>query len=231
MSTKEFFTYLAELLEDPGRSGTGIFDQQRYVMATKECLQLYLCNHQNFSMGTMESALCDKALHRHKPSAWIARLGVHSRIQKGQNYVKVQQHKPLKAWEFFLQYSSFPEKSPGHEYYRSLSYKVLLRLLPFMLEKSAISSELADVLSRCTFMTMAQRFPEIKVGQGSDRNIPFMGWVCGGQLLNCRYSEASAFWEYWFNFFFFFSFRNYIHYHLNSSIVASWYLLCWVVKQ
>ena len=43
-----FFTYLAELLENPRRTGTHVFYQQRYATAAKECLQLCLCSHNTF---------------------------------------------------------------------------------------------------------------------------------------------------------------------------------------
>jgi len=155
-----FFTYFAELLQNPGRSGAGSFDQQQYATSTKECLQLYLCNHHSFSMGATASALHDKALRRHKPSAWIARLGVHSRIQKGRNYVKVKQGKKFFNRFYFREdLSSLPKNSPEHEHCRSLSYKWALNLLPFLLEKSAISLELAKELDSHTFAMMAQIFP------------------------------------------------------------------------
>jgi len=157
--TQDFFAYFAELLEDPGRSGTGSFDQQRYATAAKECLQLYLYNHHSFSMQATESALRDKALRRHKPSAWIARLGVHSRIRKGRNYVEVRQGKFFKHRFIEEHPSSFPKKYPEREYCRFLSYQWALDLLPFLLEKSAISFELAKVLRCRTFAITAQRFP------------------------------------------------------------------------
>ena len=156
--TQDFFAYFAELLEDPGRSGTASFDQQRYATAAGECLQLYLYNHHSFSMGATESALRDKALRRHKPSAWIARLGVHSRIRKGRNYVEARQGKFFKHRSIEEHPSSFPETSPEREYCLFLSYRWALDLLPFLLEKSAITFELAKVLRCCTFAMMAQRF-------------------------------------------------------------------------
>ena len=155
-----FFTYFAELLENPGRSGTGSFDPQRYATAAKECLQLSLYSHHKFLMGTMESTLRDKALRRHKPSAWIAQLGVHSRIRKGRNYVKVQQDKKIYIlWLLREHPVSPPNNSPEHEYCQSMSYRWALDLLPFLLEKSAISLELAKELRCGTFAMMAQRFP------------------------------------------------------------------------
>ena len=156
--TAPFFVYFAELLENPRRSGTGSFDQHRFATAAKECLQLYLCNHHAFSIGATESALRDKALRRHKPSAWTARLGVHSRIRKGRNYVKVQQGKKF-SQRFFIQNPSPLINSPTHEHFRSMAYHWALDLLPFLLEKSAISSELAKALRCRTFAMMAQIFP------------------------------------------------------------------------
>ena len=154
--TQEFLTYLTQLLENPERAGTHVFDQQRYTTAAKECLQLCLCNYRDFSKRATESGHHDRALHRSKPSAWIARMGVRSRIWKARHHFQVL----LKAsWGRISIEASFPANSPQHEYYRSMSYWWALDLLPFFLENSAISSELAEVLHRCTFTTMAQKFP------------------------------------------------------------------------
>jgi hypothetical protein len=158
-STHQFLTYLTQLLENPERSGTHGFDQQRYTAAAKECLQLCLFSHRNFSKGLMESDHCDRALRRSKPSAWIARMGVHSRSWKGRHHLQVLVRK---ASRYINQYHSFAENSPEHEYYRSLSYRWALDLLPLFLEKSAISLELAEVLRRRTFTTMVQQFPRRK---------------------------------------------------------------------
>ena len=56
-----FCAYFAELLENPRRSGTYIFDQQQYVTAAKECLKLCLCCCRNFSKGATEF-VCDNRL-------------------------------------------------------------------------------------------------------------------------------------------------------------------------
>jgi len=154
----ELLTYLTQLLENPERSGACIFDQQRYAAAAKECLQLCLCSHPNFSKGVTESGHRDRALRRSKPSAWIARMGVYSRIQKGRHHLQVR----LKATMYFHRGTSFPDDSFKHECLRSLSYKWALDQLPFFLENSAISLDLAEVLRRRTFTTMAQKFPRRK---------------------------------------------------------------------
>ena len=154
----EFFTYLTQLLENPERAGPCVFDQQRYTTAAEECLRLCLCSYRHFSKGAMEYGHRDRALRRSKPSAWIARMGVYSRIRKGRHHLQVQ----LKASVYIHQDASFPDNSPEHEYFRSLSYKWALDLLPFFLENSAISLELAEVLRRRTFTTMAQKFPRRK---------------------------------------------------------------------
>jgi hypothetical protein len=91
--TPEFLTYLTQLLGNPERSGTQVFDQQRYTAAAKECLQLCLCSHHNFSKGVMEYGHRDRAFRRSKPSAWIARMGVHSRIWKGRHHLQVRLRK------------------------------------------------------------------------------------------------------------------------------------------
>jgi hypothetical protein len=149
--TDEFCAYFAKLLKNPGRSGTHVFDQQRYATAAKECLELCLCSHHNFSKGTVEFT-CYKGLRRSKPWAWIARLGVHSRIRKArQHFVRLR--------TVVDQYASLPKTSPEHEYYRSVAYRWALHLLPFLLETSEISLELAEVLRSRTFTTMAYSFP------------------------------------------------------------------------
>jgi len=153
--TAEFLTYFIGFLEDPERSGTHAFDQQKYATAAKECLQLCLCSHHKFSKGTTESARRDKLLLRDKPWAWKARLGVHNRIQKAMHHSTIRWWKPLNI----DQYASFPQNSSKHEDYQFLSYQWRLDLLPIFLENSAISLELADELRHCTFTTMAQRFP------------------------------------------------------------------------
>jgi hypothetical protein len=153
--TVDFLTYFEELLEDPERSKTYFFDQQRYMIASKESLKLYLCNHRNFSNKVMVS---ENVLRRNKPWLWRGRLGVHSKIRKGRHYFKVRQLESLKC-QIAILTPSFPDHSPEHEYCRFLSYQWALDLLPFFLEKSAVSLELAEALRRCTFTTMAQRFP------------------------------------------------------------------------
>lgn len=157
--TSTFFTYFKELLESPERSGTLVFDEQRYATAAKECLQLGLCDHHNFSREATESTRRDKALRRNKPSAWLTRLGVHSKIWKARHRLEVLQRRSVEARISIDLQTSFPQKSPEHEYCRSLSYRWSLDLLPFFLEKSAISLELADVLRGCTFTTMGWKFP------------------------------------------------------------------------
>ena len=155
--TLEFIAYFAEFLENPERSGTCFFDEQKYRTAAKECLQLYLGNHRNFSKGAAQFAHRDRALRRSKPFAWIVRLGVHSRIWKARHHFKVQLHKPFKAR--INQYDSFFENAPLYEYYRSFTYRGALDLLPFFLEKSGVSLELADALRSNRFTTMAWEFP------------------------------------------------------------------------
>jgi hypothetical protein len=155
---EEFFCYLTGFLKNPEQSGTCFFDQKSYATAAKECLQLYLCSHHNFSKGATEFAYHDKMLYRNKPWKWVARLGVHSRIRKARHHFKVQQLNSVKA-ESMYQHLSYPESSPENQCYRSLSYQWALDLLPFFLKKSAISLELADVLHSCTFTMMAWKFP------------------------------------------------------------------------
>ena len=149
-------------MENPERSGSHVFDQHRYTTAAKECLQLFLCSHRKFSKGATAELTCHaKVLLRKKPWAWKARLGVHSRIRKAIRHLTVQWWKSFGAGrKIFLPRASFPRTSPKHECYRLFSYRWALDLLPFLLERSAISLELVHVLHRrATFSTMAQEFP------------------------------------------------------------------------
>jgi len=155
----EFLTYFAELLKNPERSKTPFFDSQSYATASKECLQLCLSNHRRFSKRMLESGHRDKALRQSKPFLWIRRLGVHTVIRKCRRQLNVRQWKVLKLRITIDQYASLAIDSPEYEYSRSLSYRWALDLLPFLLERSAISLELAGVLHRCTFTRMAQKFP------------------------------------------------------------------------
>jgi len=87
-------------------------------------------------------------------------MGVHSRIWKARHHSQVLLRVKGRIYNF--PDASYPENSPHHEYCRSLSYRWALDLLPFLLDKSAISLELAEVLRRRTFTTMAQQFPRRK---------------------------------------------------------------------
>jgi len=157
----EFSNYFVEYLENRERSTTHVFGQYRYTTASKECLQLCLCNHYKFSKGVMESVHRDNALRRNEPSLWRRRLGVFSRIRKGRHYLKVRQWKSFKTRQFgsSARNATFLDNTPGHEYCRSMWYRWALDRLPSFLEKSAISLELVEVLRGHTFTTMGQRFP------------------------------------------------------------------------
>jgi len=158
--TSTFLSYFIELLENPERSGTLAFDEQRYVATAQECLRLCLCSHHKFSKGATESAYSDKVLLRNKPWAWKARRGIHKRIRKAMRHFTIRRRKFLKARpDNIYQHASFPQGSFEREYYRSLVYQWRLDLLPIFLEKSGISLELADVLRSRTFTSMTQMFP------------------------------------------------------------------------
>jgi len=160
LNTPQFFSYLTKFLESPERSGTHIFDQQQYATASKECLQLFLCSHHNFPRGATEFACHNKAMRRSKPWEWVVRLGVHRRIRDKRRHFTLLQRRSIDALgSIIYQHHPFPESSPEHQYCRFLSYRWALDLLPFLLEKSAISLELAHILHRRTFTMMAQKFP------------------------------------------------------------------------
>jgi len=128
-------------------------------MAAKECLQLYLCNHHMFSKGATDFAFCNEAMQRSKPWEWVAHLCVHSRIRKGWHHFKALQRQSIEA-VITVQDRPFPENAPEYQHYQFLLYRWALDLLPFLLEKSAVSLELADVLHGSTFTMMAQKFPQ-----------------------------------------------------------------------
>jgi len=155
-----FLTYFIDLLQNPDRSGTHSFDDQRYATAAKECLELCLCSHHKFSVGATESASGDKALLRNKPWAWKARLGVHSRMRKPMHHITVQRRKLLQFGRKVTSQFPSPPLSPSElQDYLSLAYQWGLDILPSLLEKSAISLELADVLRSRTFAMTAQKSP------------------------------------------------------------------------
>ena len=156
--TGAFLTYFMDLLRNPGRSGTHTFDEQRYATATKECLELCLCSHHKFSMEAKKSTRLDKELLRNKPWAWKTRQGVHSGIRKTMHHLTVQRRKLLKLGRKVTdQFPVRPLSPSEHEDYQFLAYQWGLDILPFLLEKSAISLELADVLRTHTFAMMAQK--------------------------------------------------------------------------
>ena len=160
LNTPEFFSYLTKYLESPERSGTHIFDQQQYATAAKECLQLYLCSHHKYSRGATEFACHNKAMRRNKPWEWVARLRVHSRSRNERRRFTLLQRRSIDALgSIIYQHHPLLESSPEHQYFRFLSYRWALDLLPFLLEKSATSLELADILRRRAFTMMAQKFP------------------------------------------------------------------------
>ena len=72
-------------------------------------------------------------------------------------HLTARRWKSFKAWTLYELHLRQSVSKPA--YYQFLSYQWKLDLLPIFLEKSAITSELADVLRTCTFTTMAQRFP------------------------------------------------------------------------
>jgi hypothetical protein len=181
----EFLNYFMEFLENPKQSKAHVFDQQRFVAASEECLQLCLSSHHKFSKKVANTAPWDNALRRSKPFVWISRLGVHSRIRKGRHQLDVRQWKQLKAQYFYPWVTSFPDDSPEHEYHRALVYQCALDLLPCFLEKSPISLELAEVLHRCTFTTMAQKFPR-RLRLAKEAITKYILWVESAVgILNC----------------------------------------------
>ena len=130
IGAEAFFTYFIDLLRNTARSGTHTFDEQRCATAAKECLELWLCSHRNFSMEAKESACRDKELLRNKPWAWKTRLGVHRGIQRTMHHLTVQRRKLFKLGrKGTLQFLS-PRSPSEHDDYRFLAYQWGLDILP-----------------------------------------------------------------------------------------------------
>jgi len=158
----EFLTYFKEFLQNPERSGNHVFDQQRYATAVKECLRLCLCSHHHFPKRVIESVRGDRILCRNKPWEWRRRLGAHGRIRKSRHQFMVRERRKFKAThQLFFSYPSRPtiQTLVEDEYSRSFVYEWALDLLPLLLGRSAVSSEMADVLRNCIFATMGLEFP------------------------------------------------------------------------
>jgi len=182
VTSKDFLNYLAQLLEDPQRSMTHVFDQQRYAMASKECMQLCLCSHHKFSKRAVESAHQDNMLRSSKPWLWKRRLGVHSRIRECRHYLKVRRSKLIEVQRraygsrFFPDRRLFSGSFPEHKYYRSSLYGWGLDLLSSILEKSAISLELAESFAWPYIHDNGTTIStENEIGQGGDNEVSFMG--------------------------------------------------------
>ena len=195
--TREFLAYFIELLENPERSGTRAFDQQSYTTAAKECLQLWLCSHRKFSNEATESACRDRELRRNKPWTWRARLGIHSRTRRAARHLTVQRRKLLKSRRKVVSQFPSPPLSPSeHEDYQFLAYQWGLDTLPFLLEESAISLELADVLRTRTFAMMAQESPrEMKSAKAAiTAYLLRVESVVGSPWITGAATEVSRFW-------------------------------------
>jgi len=77
--------------------------------------------------------------------------------EKGHHF-KALQRQSIEAM-ITVQDCPFPENAPEYQHYQFLLYRWALDLLPFLLEKSAVSLELADVLHGSTFAMITQIFP------------------------------------------------------------------------
>lgn len=118
------FSYLTNFLESPEWSWTHTFDQQQYATAAKECLQLCLFSHHNFSRGAAEFTCHNKVMRRSKPWGWIAWLGVHSRIRNERRHFTLLQRRSIDALgSIIYQHHPFLENSPKHQYCQFLSYR------------------------------------------------------------------------------------------------------------
>ena len=75
---------------------------------------------------------------------------------------------------FFFQGDIFLKNSPEDEYCQSLCYQWVLNLLPFFLERSALSLELATCIVQLYFCNDGMGIStENEVGQGGDCEVHF----------------------------------------------------------
>jgi hypothetical protein len=150
--TDEFCAYFAKLLKNPGRSGTHVFDQQRYATAAKECLELCLCSHHNFSKGTVEftcykGAPEEQTLGVDSPD-WGSTAGYGKPgsiwFDCGQLSINMLPFlKPLPSTNTTDPWRTNGHWMCSHSFWRNRTFRL----------------ELADVLRRRTFTTMAYSFP------------------------------------------------------------------------
>ncbi|KIM37526.1 hypothetical protein M413DRAFT_257021 [Hebeloma cylindrosporum] len=177
----EYLKYLYNLLEEPKRSGIYALNAQTFAGAVMECLSLYLCNRAFFQKRRSRFEPWRARRRRTSPWLWRMRFGP----------CNIYHRNHPKAGTFDRRRGSRPVASPGLEDYQVALYEWALIVLPFFLENSAVSPDLAEHLSRSTFSINSVRFPyltrrarlaistyllRVKVSQGE---LPTSSWLVG----------------------------------------------------
>jgi hypothetical protein len=149
----EYLEYLFDLLEKPERSGAYALSGQMFASAVRDCLDLYLCNRR---LLQKRRSRCDRwhaGMRRMIPWLWRVRFGIPN----------VYHRKRLgrKSRVFNICRGSHRVSFPGVEGYQLALYEWALIVLPFFLENSLVSRELADHSSRSTFSMVSVRFPHL----------------------------------------------------------------------
>jgi hypothetical protein len=148
----QYLEYLYDLLEKPERSGSYALNSQMFANAVRHCLELYLCNRRlEFQKRRSQ---CDRwyaGRRRETPWIWRVRFGTRS--------IYHPKRPGQKAKSFNTCRGSRPVAFSGVEGYQLALYEWALIVLPFFLESSELSPELADYLDRSTFLMVSVRFP------------------------------------------------------------------------
>lgn len=149
----EYLEYLCDLLEKPERSGAYTLDGQMFASAVRDCLDFYLCNRR---LLQKRRSRCDRWHYRmRRTTPWL------HRVRFGTLNVYHQKRPGRKTRVFNPSRGSRRVAFPGVEGYQLASYEWALMVLPFFLENSVVSLELADYLSHSTFSIVSVRFPHL----------------------------------------------------------------------
>ena len=144
----KYLKYLYDLLEEPERSGDYTLNGQMFASAVRECLDLYLCNRSFLQKQRSRFNRWRDGMRRTTPWLWRVRFGTRNR-----------NHPWRKIRAFNTCHGSRPLAPPGMEGFRIALYEWALMVFPFFLERSTVSLELAEYLSRSTFSIVSVRFP------------------------------------------------------------------------
>ena len=149
----QYLEYLYDLLENPKRSGAYALNSQMFANAVRECLELYLCNRRlKFQKRRSQCNRWYAQRRREAPWIWKVRSGTRSIYHPKRLGQKAKSFNTCRG-------SERPVAFSGVEGYQLALYEWALIVLPFLLESSELSLELADYLNRSTFLMVSVRFP------------------------------------------------------------------------